>query len=359
MGFMVSQEKVLDALREVDDPALGKDIVTLGFVQELKVSEGRVAFDLQTIRAPGPAGEDLKKRAEAAVRAVEGVEAVEASLTPRARPNPSTGGKGEIAGIANIIPIASGKGGVGKSTVAANLSVALAQTGARVGILDADVYGPSIPLIMGARQAPERGGKGILPLMAHGVRLISTGFFVQPDQAVVWRGPMLSKMVDELAHRVEWGELDYLLVDLPPGTGDVQLTLCQRFGLTGAVIVTTPQPVAVNVAEKAIIMFQQLKTPTLGVIENMSYYESRQTGEREYIFGSGGARILAGKWNVPVLGQIPLATTVRETSDSGTPIVVQDPGAPASKAFREAAVKLAAEVAMRNAAAPKPVEINF
>ena len=356
---MATQEQILDALRQVIDPAFGKDIVTLATVQELKVADGRVAFDLQKLRPSEAANKEIVQNAERAVRGVEGVEAVEINLTAHVRAHTATDDKGGIPGVANIIPVASGKGGVGKSTVSANLAVALAQTGARVGLLDADVYGPSIPIIMGAREAPTRGGRGIVPPVAHGVKIISTAFFIQPDQAVIWRGPMLSKMVGDLTRQVEWGELDYLLVDLPPGTGDVQLTLCQQNALTGAVIVTTPQPVAVNVAEKAIIMFDQLKTPILGVIENMSFFESRQTGEREYIFGSGGAASIGGKWNTPVLAQIPLATTVRETSDGGKPIVLEDPEAPAAKAFVEAATKLAAEVAMKNAKAEKGVEINF
>ena len=257
------------------------------------------------------------------------------------------------------MPIASGKGGVGKSTVSVNLAVALKQTGAKVGVLDADIYGPSIPTIMGAKEGPTMQGSQIFPPVLHGIPMASTGFFLNPDQAVMWRGPMLSKMVDELFQRVVWGELDYLIVDLPPGTGDVQLTMCQRIALTGAVIVTTPQPVAVQVAEKAVIMFNQLKTPVLGVVENMAYFESSKTGEREYIFGSGGADILAGHWDLPVLGRIPLATTVREKSDAGTPIVLAEPEAPAAKAFTDAAAQLAVAVSLHNLKAEKPVEIDF
>ena len=250
---------------------------------------------------------------------------------------------------------------MGKSTVSANVALALASTGAKVGLLDADVYGPSIPLIMGSQGGPQQGGRGILPVTAHGIPIISTGFFIRKDQAVVWRGPMLAKMVEQLTNQVEWGELDYLVIDLPPGTGDVQLSLCQRLALTGALVVTTPQPMAVNVAEKAIIMFQQLKTPLLGVVENMSYYESRATGEREYIFGSGGAKRISDRWDIPVLGQIPLATTVRETSDGGKPIVLADPQAPAALAFLEVARQLDTEVSKRNAEAEREgtVQINF
>lgn len=280
---------------------------------------------------------------------------------PQPRANPADGTKGSIPGVKNIIPVASGKGGVGKSTVSANVALALASTGSKVGLLDADVYGPSIPLIMGSKGGPQQGGRGILPILAHGLPIISTGFFIRKDQAVVWRGPMLAKMVEQLTNQVEWGELDYLIIDLPPGTGDVQLSLCQRLALTGALVVTTPQPMAVNVAEKAIIMFQQLKTPLLGVVENMSFYESRATGEREYIFGSGGAARISERWGIPVLGKIPLATTVRETSDSGKPIVLADPQAPAALAFLEVARQLDAAVSKRNAEAEREgtVQINF
>ena len=275
-------------------------------------------------------------------------------MSPQQQQPPPLNG---IPGVKHIIPVASGKGGVGKSTVSANLALAISQTGAKVGILDADVYGPSIPLIMGATEAPKTGGKGIIPVVVHGLPMVSTGFFIRKDQAVVWRGPMLAKMVDQLLNQVEWGELDYLILDLPPGTGDVQLTLCQRVALTGAVIVTTPQPVAVNIAEKAIVMFNQLKTPVLGVIENMSYFESRTTGEREYIFGSGGAEMISREWEIPLLAKVPLATTVRETSDSGKPIVLSDPEAPASKAFVSAAGQLI-DIVARQVPDAQP-EINF
>jgi ATP-binding protein involved in chromosome partitioning len=344
---MPNQEQVLDALRAVQDPDLHRDIVSLGFVQDLKVHDGRVAFTIQLTTPACPVKDDLKRQAEEAVKRLQGVNAVEVTMTSDVRASASAIGRG-IPGVRNIIPIGSGKGGVGKSTVSANLAVSLAQSGAQVGLLDADIYGPSIPTIMGTQEQPKQGGRGILPVVAHGVKIISAGFFVRPDQAVVWRGPMLAKMIEQFLSQVEWGELDYLIVDLPPGTGDVQLTLCQRIPLTGAVVVTTPQPVAVNVAEKAIIMFKQLKCPILGLIENMSYWESRKTGEREYIFGSGGADKAGEKWDIPVLGKIPLATTIRETSDSGRPIVLEAPDSPSAQAFSFAAKNLAAQISIRN-----------
>ncbi len=359
---MADRQSVQAALGGVVHPDYGRNIVELGLVQDLSLDGGTVRFKLQRTVPGNGSADAVLASAVAAVRAAAPAEQVEAELTSRARSSPAgASGKGSIAGVRNIVPVASGKGGVGKSTVSANLALALAATGAKVGLLDADVYGPSIPHIMGAKGGPRQGGRGIVPLLAHGVPIISTGFFVRRDQAVVWRGPMLAKMVEQLTNQVEWGELDYLVIDLPPGTGDVQLSLCQRLALTGAVVVTTPQPMAVNVAEKAIIMFQQLKTPLLGVVENMSYFESRTTGEREYIFGSGGAKRISQRWSIPLLGKVPLATTVRETSDEGTPIVLADPGAPAAAAFMEVAKQLAAEVAMHNvrAEAESMVQINF
>lgn len=343
-------------------PDYDRSIVALGLVRDLTLNGGTVTFKLQGTVPGGGSVDTVLENALEAVRAAAPDAHVEGILTHRTRINPvGSGGKGSIPGVRNVIPVASGKGGVGKSTVSANLALALASAGAKVGLMDADVYGPSIPLIMGAVAGPTRGGRGLMPPTAYGIPIISTGFFIRKDQAVVWRGPMLAKMVEQLTNQVEWGELDYLIIDLPPGTGDVQLSLCQRLALTGAVVVTTPQPMAVNVAEKAIIMFQQLKTPLLGVVENMSFFESRTTGEREYIFGSGGADRIAEHWSIPVLGRVPLATTVRQASDEGRPIVLSDPEAPAAQAFLEVGKQLAAEVAMHNLKAESEamVQINF
>ena len=359
---MASQQQIQDALSGVLHPDYGKNIVELGLARVISSNDGALAFEIQDTVPGGQHGKAILDGAVEAVQALEPGVQIQAELTARARPNPAgVSGKGSIPGVRNIIPVASGKGGVGKSTVSANLALALASIGARVGLLDADVYGPSIPLIMGTTGGPQHGGRGIVPPVSHGIPVISTGFFIRKDQAVVWRGPMLAKMVEQLTNQVEWGELDYLVVDLPPGTGDVQLSLCQRLALTGAVVVTTPQPMAVNVAEKAIIMFQQLKTPLLGVVENMSYFESRSTGEREYIFGAGGAQRIADRWDIPLLGKIPLATTVRETSDEGNPVVLADPEAPSALAFIEIAKQLGVVVAMANAKAEQEsmVQINF
>ena len=253
-----------------------------------------------------------------------------------------------LPGVSSVIPVGSGKGGVGKSTVSANLAVALARKGARVGLLDADIYGPSIPAILGVKESPQPGERGIRPVTAHGVKVMSAGFFIPADQAVVWRGPMLAKLVDQFLTGVEWGELDYLIVDLPPGTGDVQLTLCQRVPLTGAVVVSTPQDVALRVAEKAILMFRQLRCPILGLIENMSYYVCPHCGEADNIFDTGGAGRAAERWEIPLLGKIPLATGIRKASDGGVPVVLEDAKSPSTAAFLEIAENLTAQVELRS-----------
>jgi len=342
---VVTQEQVLQALRRVQDPDLHRDIVTLGFVKDMRICDGAVAFTLELTTPACPVKDRMKQEAEAAVLGLDGVDQVSIKMDAQVR---ASAGTMMIPGIRNVLPVASGKGGVGKSTVAANLAVVLAQSGARVGLMDADVYGPSIPTIMGITDIPHAGNEGIVPLEAHGVKVISMGFFLKPDQAVVWRGPMLSKMIDQFLGGVEWGELDYLVVDLPPGTGDIQLSLCQKIPLTGSVIVSTPQDVALKVAEKAVIMFNQLKSPILGLVENMSYFVCPHCGNREEIFDSGGAERASKRLGIPYLGGIPLATNIRQTSDSGLPIVVSDPDSASAQAFQTIARNLAAQISIRN-----------
>ena len=249
-----------------------------------------------------------------------------------------------IPGVKTIVPIASGKGGVGKSTVSANLALTLQQTGAKVGLMDADVYGPSIPTILGIQEKPLSVDNRIIPVEKYGVKVISMGFFVPLNEAVIWRGPMLHKMVQDFLGLVEWGDLDYLIIDLPPGTGDIQLSLCQTIPLTGAVIVSTPQDVAWNVAQKAIMMFDKLNTPVLGIIENMSHFVCGHCANKEEIFGSGGAKKAAARLEIPYLGEIPLLTTIRQTADEGDPIVHKDPKSAAAKSFFEIAENLKKEV---------------
>ncbi|MBI3319189.1 MAG: iron-sulfur cluster carrier protein ApbC [Candidatus Omnitrophica bacterium] len=345
----VTQEQILRALAQVEDPDLHQDIVSLGFIKHLTVDGGRVRFTIELTTPACPVREQMKEQAIQRVREVPGVERVEVELSSQVRASISQPAQERRAStIKNIVPIASGKGGVGKSTVSANLSLALARSGARVGVLDADVYGPTIPTILGITTSPEvTSERRIMPVERHGLKVMSMGFFMKPEEAVIWRGPMLHKTIDQFLNSVEWGELDYLLVDLPPGTGDVQLSLCQIIPLTGAVIVSTPQDVALNVAQKAIAMFKKLNVPLLGLIENMSFHVCRSCGKRDDIFGSGGAKATAERMEIPFLGEIPLETSIRETSDAGTPIVLSDPNSPAAHAFTASAERLAAQVSIR------------
>ncbi|MGH7672448.1 MAG: Mrp/NBP35 family ATP-binding protein [Gemmatimonadales bacterium] len=341
------ESQVLDALRGVHDPDLGRDIVSLDFVKDLRVSGGTVAFSIELTTPACPVREQMQQQAHQAVAALPGVDAVQVRMTARVRASPGQLKEQLIPTVKNVVPVASGKGGVGKSTVTANLALALAQTGARVGIMDADVYGPTIPTLLGVDDLPKPTAEGIVPAERYGVKLISMGFFLREDDAVIWRGPMLHKTVERFLGNVAWGELDYLLVDLPPGTGDVQLTLCQSIPLTGAAIVSTPQDVALKVAQKAITMFGRLNTPVLGLIENMAYYVCPHCGTRDEVFGSGGARRAAERLGIPFLGEIPLATEIRERSDAGRPIVL-DPASPFTAAYLAVAERLAAQVSIRN-----------
>jgi ATP-binding protein involved in chromosome partitioning len=344
----VTEQAVLAALATIQDPDLGRDIVSLGFVKSLRIQGGKVSFAIELTTPACPMRTQMEEGARHAVAALPGVEQVDVTMTARV-----TTSRNDhppfLPGVRNTIAVAGGKGGVGKSTVAANLAVALHQAGARVGLLDADMYGPSIPKLMGASGALESTEDGrVIPPEHHGVKIMSMGFFLPKDQAVIWRGPMLHKMVQEFLGRVEWGDLDYLVIDLPPGTGDVQLSLCQTIPLTGAVIVSTPQDMALEVASKAILMFEKLTVPILGIIENMSYYRCSHCGEREDIFGHGGAREAGVKAGIPFLGEIPLAAGIRATCDGGRPVALESRDLAISRPFHEVAGQLAASISTIN-----------
>lgn len=356
----ITSQQILNALKSVEDPDLKRDIVSLGFIKNLTIDGGRVAFQIELTTPACPVRDLMRDQAREVVAAVPGVQSVEIGMTSQVRSSvalPPTMGP---LTIKNIVPIASGKGGVGKSTVSANLALALARSGARVGLMDADVYGPSIPTILGiAQRQPEVDAQNrISPIEQYGVKVISMGFFMKPEEAVIWRGPMLHKTVQQFLGGVLWGELDYLLIDSPPGTGDVTLSLCQSIPITGAVIVSTPQDVALNVAQKAVVMFKKLNAPVLGVIENMSYYVCAHCGTREDIFGTGGARQIAQRLELPFLGEIPLATPIRAASDAGKPVILTDPESPGAQAFVKAAEQLAAQVSIR-ALQGKTVKVTF
>jgi len=343
------QDQILTALKAVQDPDLHRDIVSLGFVKDVKVCDGLVGFTIELTTPACPVREQMKEQAHRAVMAIPGVKQVDIKMTSQVRASKSDQKDKLVPLVKNIVPVASGKGGVGKSTVSANLAVALAKMGAKVGLMDADVYGPSIPTLTGA--VPPGGGNPnrFTPPIAHGVKVVSMGFFVNPGDAVIWRGPMLHKAVEQFLGQVDWGELDYLIVDLPPGTGDIQLSLCQMIPLTGAAVVSTPQDVALKVAEKAIIMFNKLNTPVLGIVENMSGYVCSHCGAREDVFGVGGAKRYATERGIPFLGDVPLSLDIRETSDSGQPIVISHPDSPSAKAFMKIAENLAAQISIRTA----------
>ena len=344
MTSRISPQDVLNALRAVKDPDLGRDIVTLGFIKEVEVGDSRVSFALQLTTPACPVRDQLVGQARAAVAAL-GVADVQVRLVAPAPAHAP--GRTLIPQVKYTIAVASGKGGVGKSTVAANLAVALHRTGAKVGLMDTDVYGPSVPILMGGNDAPYVVEGKIEPPVEYGVKIMSMAFFLPKDEAVIWRGPMLHKTIQQFLGDVRWGELDYLIMDLPPGTGDIQLSLCQTIPLTGAVIVSTPQDLALTVASKAIAMFQKLNVPILGIVENMSYYVCPKCGNREEIFGHGGAREAAKKLNFAFLGEIPLDLSIREQSDSGKPVALDD-STIYGKAFEQVAGALAAQISIGN-----------
>ncbi len=340
MGGGITPQDVVNALRRVKDPDLGRDIVTLGFIKELEVGDRRVSFALQLSSPASPARNQLVTQAREAVLALGAADVevrVVAAGPPRAA-NPAL-----IPQVKHTIAVASGKGGVGKSTVAANLAIALHTAGAKVGLLDTDVYGPSVPILMGGNEGPQVVEGKIEPPVEYGIKIMSMAYFLPKDEAVIWRGPMLHKTIQQFLGDVRWGELDYLVMDMPPGTGDIQLSLSQTISLTGAVIVSTPQDLALTVASKAIAMFQKLNVPILGVVENMSYHVCPQCGHREEIFGHGGARAAAKKLNFAFLGEIPLDLSIREQSDLGKPVAL-DGSTVYGKAFREVAGALAAQI---------------
>jgi ATP-binding protein involved in chromosome partitioning len=346
----LTEENVLLALRGVKDPDLHRDIVSLNFVKDLHISQGKVKFTIELTTPACPVRDELKNASIQAVQGtIEGVTDVEVQMTSRVVAHAPMQKTSIIPGVKNTIAVASGKGGVGKSTVAVNLAVALAREGAKVGLVDADVYGPSIPLMMGITGRPVMRNQRLLPLESWGVRIMSIGFLVDPLQAVIWRGPMASGAVKQFLSDVDWGDLDYLLFDLPPGTGDIQLTLAQTIPLTGAVIVTTPQDISLADARKGVKMFEKVNIPILGIVENMSYYICSHCGNRDEIFDHGGGRRAAEELGVTFLGAIPLYTGIRISGDSGKPIVADPLQEQAAAAIMQIARAMAAQVSIRNA----------
>ncbi len=356
----LTRENILNALTVVRDPDLHKDIVALGFVQNVTIEGSNVQFDLQLTTPACPVRDQFRIDCERAIRStIEGVGSIGITMTSSVRPHVNQQKELILPGVKNTVAVASGKGGVGKSTVAVKLAVALAQEGAAVGLVDADVYGPSIPLMFGVNERPAISNNKLVPLERHGVKIMSIGFLVDPMQAVIWRGPMASGAVKQFMSDVEWGNLDYLIFDLPPGTGDIQLTLVQTIPLTGAVIVTTPQDVALADARKGLVMFNKVNVPVLGIVENMSYYICSHCGQRENIFDTGGGVRTAEELGVPFLGEIPIHTSIRVGGDKGVPIVSAEPEGAQAGAIRQIARKMAAQVSIRHLGAPQAPKVEI
>jgi len=348
----VTEQQVMAALSKVQEPELHKDLVTLNMIKNVQIEGGKVNFTLVLTTPACPLRSQIQNEAQAAVMAIPGVTGVDIHIDSSVPTDRRLTGRLDI-GVRNAIAVASGKGGVGKSTTAVNLAVALRQMGATVGLMDADVYGPNIPLMMGINQRPRSlDGKSILPLESFGVKLMSMGFLIPDGTALIWRGPMIHTAIRQFLTDVKWGNLDYLIIDLPPGTGDASLSLAQSLPMTGAVIVTTPQPVALSDVVRSIEMFKQLEVPVLGVIENMSYFIAPDTGHRYEIFGNGGGESMARQLGVPFLGAIPIDQRIREGGDNGRPIVYTQPDSPAGQAFKQIAQNLAAKISVQNMARP-------
>lgn len=342
----VTEAAVLAALSQVKDPDLHRDIVSLGFIRNLKIDGGVVSFDFHLTTPACPVKDILRDQARQAVESLPGVTRANVNMTAEVREHAAPD-RSAMAGIRNIVAVGSGKGGVGKSTVAANIAAALARSGARVGLLDGDIYGPTIPMMMGVKQGLASKDGRIIPHRAHGVRFVSMGYAAPGDKPLIWRGPMAHRALQQCLLGVEWGELDYLLIDLPPGTGDVHITLVQTVPLTGAVLVSTPQDVGLTISLKTLRMFQQTNVHTLGIVENMSYYLCPHCGAREDIFGHGQAAATSRALGIPFLGEIPLDPRIRIQADGGVPIVVADPQAPAAQAYQRIAERLAAQVSIQ------------
>lgn len=343
----VTEQAVLDALRQIKDPDLHKDIVTLGFIRDLNIQDGNVAFRIVLTTPACPVKDQMEGAARELVSALPGVTSVNVKMDADVPKGRGLGEKVTVPGVRNIIAVSSGKGGVGKSTVAVNVAVSLALNGARVGLMDADVYGPNVPIMLGVSdKQPEVDVNKLVPIEAYGVRIMSMAFLQPGDKPMIVRGPILHGLVKQFLSDVKWGELDYLIVDMPPGTGDVQLSLAQLVPVQGAVLVTTPQNVAVADVRRALRMFETVAVPVLGIVENMSYFVAPDTGTRYNIFGEGGGERLAQMYHVPFLGTIPLGMEVREGGDSGVPVVISQPESPQAQAFRRVAEEVARQVSI-------------
>ncbi len=356
MSELINESTVLDALRKVQEPELHKDLVSLNMIRDLEIKGDQVRFTVVLTTPACPLKTRIESEARAAVMQIKGVASVEIKMDSNVPSDGRARGLMQLP-IRNAVAIASGKGGVGKSTVSVNVAVALAQAGACVGLLDADIYGPNIPTMMGVSRLPPPTKEKLIPAEAYGVKMMSIGFLVKPDQPLIWRGPMLHSTIRQFLMDVEWGELDYLIIDLPPGTGDAALSLTQSLPLSGGVIVTLPQQVSLEDARRGLEMFRQLNVPILGVVENMSYLQL-EDGTRMDIFGTGGGEQLAKQGNVPFFGTIPIDPRVRIGGDNGNPVIIAEPASPVALALRHVAEQIAARVSVSAFAGENAIPIK-
>jgi ATP-binding protein involved in chromosome partitioning len=344
----VEQNVVLEALKVVTDPDLHRDIVSLGFVKDLKISGGQVSFTIELTTPACPVKDQMRDQARAAVMELSGVSSVDVHMTARVREAiGADGGRQALPGVKNIIAVGAGKGGVGKTTVAVNLAIALAKSGGTVGIIDGDIYGPNVPIMLGLKTQLMTDEQGrIVPAEKYGLQVISMGFLTADDAPIIWRGPMLHGALQQFFRQAAWGNLDYLIVDMPPGTGDVALSLSQTVPVAGAIVVTTPQEVSLADSRRAVAMYKKLNIPTLGVVENMSYYVCPNCQHEADIFGHGGGERMAAALNVPFVGRIPIYQPIREGSDAGVPLIISEPDSAAARAFTAAAERIAAQISI-------------
>lgn len=352
MAKVLDSSAVLEVLKPVQDPELRKSLVELNMIRNVEIDNGNVSFTLVLTTPACPLRQFIVEECEQAIKTLPGVENISVEVTAETPQQKSLPDRTGIEGVKNILAISSGKGGVGKSTVAVNVAVALAQAGAKVGLIDADIYGPNAPTMLGLADAKivvQQGAQGevLEPAFNYGVKLVSMGFLIDPDQPVIWRGPMLNGIIRQFLYQVRWGELDYLIVDMPPGTGDAQLTMAQAVPMAGAVIVTTPQTVALLDSRRGLRMFQQMQVPVLGIVENMSYFIPPDAQDKQYdIFGSGGGEKTSKELNLPLLGCIPLEMSLRQGGDRGIPIVVESPDSASAQALKAIAQQIAARVSV-------------
>ena len=358
--MQVEQAAVLDALRAVRDPDLHRDIVALGFIKDLRIEEGRVAFTIELTTPACPVKEQMRDQARAVVMQVGGVSAVDVKMTARVRE--AVGGdstRSPIAGVKNVIAVGAGKGGVGKTTVAVNLAIALAKCGGKVGMIDADIYGPNVPIMLGMKGQLTTDGQKIVPAEKYGLQVISMAFLTADDAPIIWRGPMLHGALQQFFREVRWVDLDYLVIDLPPGTGDVALSLSQTVPVAGAIVVTTPQQVSLADSRRAVAMYKKLNIPPLGIVENMSYFVCTNCQHEADIFGHGGGEQMAAELNLPFLGRVPIYQPIREGSDAGVPLMISEPDSPAARAFMATAERAAAQVSIASYNRPATIPLTI